>query len=48
MERITFWGGREGYMSLPNTDMARELDHMAEFLNLQDYARGKGFKAISL
>ena len=44
-ENYVFWGGREGYMSLLNTDMARELDHMAEFLRIcRDYARGKGFK----
>ena len=30
-ENYVFWGGREGYMSLLNTDMARELDHMAQF-----------------
>ncbi|MEZ5057459.1 MAG: xylose isomerase [Saprospiraceae bacterium] len=40
-----FWGGREGYMSLLNTDMKRELDHMAQFLHqAKDYARGQGFK----
>ena len=40
-----FWGGREGYMSLLNTDMRRELDHMAQFLrNARDYARSQGFK----
>lgn len=40
-----FWGGREGYMSLLNTDLKRELDHMAAFLHLaKDYARGQGFK----
>ncbi len=39
-----FWGGREGYMSLLNTDMKRELDHMAQFLHMaKDYARGQGF-----
>ena len=31
-ENYVFWGGREGYMSLLNTDMGRELDHMAQFL----------------
>ncbi|MDX2191054.1 MAG: xylose isomerase [Bacteroidota bacterium] len=41
----TFWGGREGYMSLLNTDMKRELDHIGQFLNLaKDYARKQGFK----
>ena len=44
-ENYVFWGGREGYMSLLNTDMGRELDHMGQFLRLaKDYARGKGFK----
>lgn len=39
-----FWGGREGYMSLLNTDMKRELDHMARFLHMaRDYARQQGF-----
>jgi xylose isomerase len=40
----TFWGGREGYMSLWNTDMKRELDHIGRFLNMaRDYARKAGF-----
>ncbi|NJB82530.1 xylose isomerase [Wenyingzhuangia aestuarii] len=44
-ENYVFWGGREGYMSLLNTDMGRELNHMGQFLGLaKDYARGKGFK----
>ncbi len=44
-ENYVFWGGREGYMSLLNTDMGRELDHMAQFLaTARDYARGQGFK----
>ncbi len=44
-ENYVFWGGREGYMSLLNTDMGRELDHMGQFLTMaRDYARGKGFK----
>ena len=44
-ENYVFWGGREGYMSLLNTDMGRELDHMAQFLKMcRDYARNKGFK----
>ena len=44
-ENYVFWGGREGYMSLLNTDMNRELDHMAQFLKMcRDYARSKGFK----
>ncbi|WP_428232002.1 xylose isomerase [Flavobacterium sp.] len=44
-ENYVFWGGREGYMSLLNTDMGRELDHMAQFLAMsRDYARAQGFK----
>lgn len=44
-ENYVFWGGREGYMSLLNTDMGRELDHMAQFLTIsRDYARSQGFK----
>jgi len=44
-ENYVFWGGREGYMSLLNTDMKRELDHLARFLTIaRDYARGQGFK----
>ncbi len=44
-ENYVFWGGREGYMSLLNTDMKRELDHLALFLHkAKDYARSQGFK----
>ena len=44
-ENYVFWGGREGYMSLLNTDISRELDHMAKMLSMaRDYARGQGFK----
>jgi len=44
-ENYVFWGGREGYMSLLNTDMGRELDHMGQFLTTaRDYARAQGFK----
>jgi xylose isomerase len=44
-ENYVFWGGREGYMSLLNTNMKKELDHMARFLHAaRDYARGQGFK----
>ena len=40
-----FWGGREGYMSLLNTDMKREQEHFAKFLHAaKDYARRNGFK----
>ena len=41
----TFWGGREGYSTLLNTDMKRELDHLAQFLHLAvDYKKQIGFK----
>jgi xylose isomerase len=44
-----FWGGREGYMSLLNTQMKREKDHMGKFLGLaRDYARAQGFKGYFL
>jgi xylose isomerase len=44
-ENYVFWGGREGYMSLLNTNMKRELDHLAKFLSIaRDYARKQGFK----
>ena len=40
-----FWGGREGYMSLLNTNMKREKEHLAKFLHTaKDYARRNGFK----
>lgn len=40
-----FWGGREGYMSLLNTDLKREREHMAMFLTMaRDYGRQNGFK----
>src|SRR5574344_1790521 len=48
-ENYVFWGGREGYMSLLNTDMKREKQHLAPMLNLaRDYARSKGFKGVFL
>ena len=48
-ECYVFWGGREGYMSLLNTDMKREKQHMATMLGMaRDYARGKGFKGTFL
>ncbi len=44
-ENYVFWGGREGYMSLLNTDMKREKEHFARFLHTaKDYARKNGFK----
>ncbi|MDR2632204.1 MAG: xylose isomerase [Treponema sp.] len=40
----TFWGGREGYMSILNTDLKKEKDHLARFLCMaRDYARKQGF-----
>lgn len=40
-----FWGGREGYMNLYNTNMKRELDHLARFMHLAcDHAKSIGFK----
>lgn len=40
----TFWGGREGYATLLNTDMKRELDHLAAFLHMAvDHAKKIGF-----
>ena len=44
-----FWGGREGYMSLLNTDQKREKEHLAMMLRLaRDYARSKGFTGTFL
>jgi xylose isomerase len=44
-ENYVFWGGREGYMTLLNTDMKREKEHFARFLHAaKDYARKNGFK----
>jgi len=43
-ENYVFWGGREGYMSLLNTNMKREKEHLAKFLHTaKDYARKNGF-----
>jgi xylose isomerase len=48
-ENYVFWGGREGYMSLLNTDTKREKEHLARFLTIaRDYARSKGFKGTFL
>jgi len=44
-ENYVFWGGREGYMSLLNTNVKREQEHLARFLHTaKDYARKQGFK----
>lgn len=46
-ENYVFWGGREGYMTLLNTDMKREQEHLAKFLHMaKDYARKNGFKGV--
>src|SRR5688572_3269916 len=46
-ENYVFWGGREGYMTLLNTDMKREQEHLARFLTMaKDYARKQGFKGV--
>lgn len=48
-ENYVFWGGREGYMSLHNTDMKRELEHMATMLTMaRDYGRKIGFRGTFL
>ena len=48
-ENYVFWGGREGYMSLLNTDMKREKDHLAMMLTMaRDYGRKQGFKGTFL
>lgn len=48
-ENYVFWGGREGYMSLLNTDQKREKEHMATMLRMaRDYARSKGFTGTFL
>jgi xylose isomerase len=48
-ENYVFWGGREGYSSLFNTDTGREQEHMARFLGMaRDYGRSIGFKGTFL
>ena len=48
-ENYVFWGGREGYSFLLNTDMKKELDHMGRFLAMaRDYGRKIGFKGTYL
>lgn len=48
-QNYVFWGGREGYMSLLNTDMKRERDHLARFLHMaRDYGRKNGFEGTFL
>ncbi|MGC1275791.1 MAG: xylose isomerase [Planctomycetaceae bacterium] len=44
-ENYVFWGGREGYQNLYNTNMPRELDHLARFMHMaHDHAKSIGFK----
>ena len=48
-ENYVFWGGREGYMTLHNTNMKRELDHLGMMLSMaRDYGRKNGFKGTFL
>ncbi|MDE6403025.1 MAG: xylose isomerase, partial [Muribaculaceae bacterium] len=48
-QNYVFWGGREGYMSLLNTDQKREKEHLATMLTMaRDYARAKGFTGTFL
>jgi xylose isomerase len=48
-ENYVFWGGREGYMSLLNTNSKREKDHLAQLLTMaRDYGRKQGFKGTFL
>jgi xylose isomerase len=48
-ENYVFWGGREGYMTLHNTDMKRELEHMGMMLSMaRDYGRKIGFRGTFL
>ncbi len=48
-QNYVFWGGREGYMSLLNTDQKREKEHLAMMLTIaRDYARSKGFTGTFL
>ena len=48
-QNYVFWGGREGYMSLLNTQMQREKEHLAKMLTAaRDYARAQGFKGTFL
>ncbi len=48
-ENYVFWGGREGYLSLLNTQMQREREHLATFLHLaRDYGRQQGFTGTFL
>lgn len=48
-QNYVFWGGREGYSSLINTNMKREIEHLAQFLHMaKDYGRKQGFQGSFL
>ncbi len=48
-ENYVFWGGREGYSTLLNTNLKKELDHLGQFLTIaRDYGRKQGFKGTFL
>jgi xylose isomerase len=48
-QNYVFWGGREGYLTLLNTNVKKELDHLARFLEMaRDYGRKNGFKGTFL
>lgn len=48
-QNYVFWGGREGYMSILNTDQKREKEHLAQMLTIaRDYARANGFTGTFL
>ena len=48
-ENYVFWGGREGYMNLFNTDIKREMDHLGQFMNMAvDFAKQIGFEGTFL
>ncbi|MDR1562629.1 MAG: xylose isomerase [Dysgonamonadaceae bacterium] len=48
-QNYVFWGGREGYYTLLNTDMKREKKHLAQLLTAaRDYARARGFRGTFL
>ena len=48
-ENYVFWGGREGYMNLFNTNIKREMDHLGQFLNMAvDFAKKIGFEGTFL
>ncbi|MEZ5302147.1 MAG: hypothetical protein R3F11_16130 [Verrucomicrobiales bacterium] len=46
-EGYTFWGGREGYSTLLNTDLKREFDHLGKFLHMAEHLRGRSVSLTS-